>query len=182
LDALRAALVEDPHDAVHAREAWAILVCGLPVGEVALDDELLCDLIQVVDTAACELQAAGLHLLFQSDRSVLAAVAVGDDAQRDRLFTLATRLHAQLRGRPDRDERVDIAVCVHRDNATIREFGRDCEITGGAVADVERWAARLAHGGAYATPAAIGGPESPTDSGDGEPDAGRLIPLPESHQ
>lgn len=192
LAALRAAVTQS--DGVEQQsEAWAIYVRGCYPTELELSDELLYSLLDVVDISAFELQSAGLQLLFQTDHSLLAAVAdQGDDRSREHLFELASRLYDTLQQRTGADDTVHVAIGVHRDKAATREFGKDSEITGGAIANIQRWAAPSPPPGVYVTRKAISsaeagvhdspdtGPSDPGDTGehgDPDPDTEPFIPL-----
>ena len=163
LAALQAAVHDSSQAVQHQSDAWAIYVLGSYPEGLQMDDDLLGDLVEIVDIAAYELQEAGLQVMFQTDQSLLAVAGADSDDTRSRLFALAIRLYELLLQRAHADERVQLLICIHRDKAATRELGRETEITGGSIVDVEGWAPGPRSPGLYATRAATDQPDDSSD-------------------
>jgi eukaryotic-like serine/threonine-protein kinase len=106
-----------------------------------LDDDLAEDLGRVLDRAEARLRGAGFVVALTAGMTILAVQNIHDviDAGRARAaaLELAWSLYEELSGRPLADDRVDITLGVHADEAVVREASTP-EIVGGAIAST--WA------------------------------------------
>ncbi|HTN84264.1 MAG TPA: serine/threonine protein kinase, partial [Sorangium sp.] len=144
-----------PGVAVHAEVGAAPEALDLP------DDRLLADLEAILPFVAAELSEAGLSSAAETGNSLLftaerPADAAADAVARRRVVDAALGIFRRLAGRPGRDPRVYVRLCVHAGEMLVGPAG---ELLGGALAEVAGWAPEGTDAGVFASPEAIAGLE-----------------------
>ncbi|MCG8421310.1 MAG: serine/threonine protein kinase [Proteobacteria bacterium] len=151
LDAFRCAVSgESARRAPAMAEAIAIYL-DLRIAETddgdEVDEELLDDLWNIIDTSERTLLNAGLRIALQTETATLAvfltpASRKRADAAMSRMRNLAWGLYEILQNRPTPDPRVHINMCIRRDRALVLATAHDPEGIAGPVLDVRVWAPR----------------------------------------
>ncbi|WP_236644737.1 serine/threonine-protein kinase [Sorangium cellulosum] len=163
LEASRGA--SDAPSGARARPGVAVYaeVGAAPEALDAPDDRLLADLEAILPFVAAELTEAGLSpgaetgssLLFTAERPADAdADADADVEARRRAVDAALRIFRRLEGRPGRDPRVQVRLCLHAGELLLGPSG---ELLGGELAEVGGWAPEGAQAGVFASPEVVAG-------------------------
>jgi len=127
----------------------------------AESDEMLDDVSAVLDLAETTLRDGGWQLALQTGNAILGAkVLPGGDAgaaARAEARRAAMALVADLAARPGAQPDVHVNVCVHVDDAEVRdamEIPGGKEITGGAITSIGTWAPQENVAGLHVSPTA----------------------------
>ncbi|WP_437581484.1 serine/threonine-protein kinase [Sorangium sp. So ce887] len=125
----------------------------------APDDRLLADLEAILPFVAAELTEAGLSPAAETGNSLLFSAERPDDAADDaearrRAVDAALWIFRRLEGRPGRDPRVQVRLCIHTGELLLGPSG---ELLGGSLAEVGGWAPEGTQEGVFASPEALAG-------------------------
>jgi serine/threonine-protein kinase len=141
------------------------------------DDALAEDLGRVLDHAEARLRGAGFVVALTAGMTILAIRNIHEivDPWRARAaaLELASSLHDELEQRPEADDRIDITLGIHADEAVVRAAATP-EIVGGAIAST--WALPDGVRGLWAKPEVlegVSGYETKASSGGWVPLLGR---------
>ncbi len=160
INALAEAVGKAPVAAKDSARAVAIYVEGRVEAGCDTDDELLDDLMNILDIAERAFQSHALQVPLQTGNAILGALLVAstssEESVRTRAMDVASEIEQALASRPHADDRIDVNLCLHIDDATIRKAEADSEITGGPIVDVGAWAPQQTMDGVCATRETLG--------------------------
>jgi serine/threonine-protein kinase len=157
--------IEGLRDAVGAQRretvsrALGIYVEGRVEDDQEPDDAIIDDLMTVLDTAEQVFERHAFSVPLSTSNSVLGAVVVPEgqlEEYRQRVMDVAAELDQEIAQRPDADDRINVNLCLHVDEATVRMRGDHAEIIGGPIVDIGAWAPRQIIDGVCATPETLG--------------------------
>jgi len=125
------------------------------------DDRLLSDLEAILPFVTAELSEAGLSAAVETGSSLLFTADRPDDPARDeearrRAVGAALAIHRKLEGRPDRDPRVHVRLCLHAGELLATADGA---LVGGGLLEVTAWVPDDADDGVLASPEIVAGLE-----------------------
>lgn len=135
--------------------ALGIYIEGRMTGDGEPDDAIIDDLMGVLDIAEQIFARHSFSVPLSTSNAVLGAVAVPEgqlEACRRQVMDVAAELEHEISLRPDADERVNVNLCLHVDDAVVRPHPDGAEIVGGAIVDIGAWAPKQSIDGVCATP------------------------------
>ena len=160
INALAEAVGKAPVAAKDSARAVAIYVEGRVEVGCDTDDELLDDLMNVLDIAERAFQSHELQVPLQTGNAILGALLVprksSEESARTQAMDVASEIERALASRPHADDRIDVNLCLHIDDATVRKAEAASEITGGPIVDVGAWAPQQTMDGVCATRETLG--------------------------
>lgn len=139
--------------------ALGIYVEGRIEDEQEPDDAIIDDLMNVLDTAEQIFARHGFSVPLSTSNSVLGALAVPEgqlESYRQRVMDVAAELDQEITQRAEADERVNVNLCLHVDDAVVRARAEQAEVIGGPIVDIGAWAPRQTIDGVCATPETLG--------------------------
>jgi len=110
-----------------------------------LDDAIMEDIANVLDTTEEALLSAGFLLPTQTSNAILAIRATTDrlpEVDRADAIAVAEALHRQLAGRGSADPRLHVNISVRAHAAVVRRVEGRIEIVGGPLLATDQWTAR----------------------------------------
>lgn len=136
----------------------------------AFDDELLDDMESIIPQVDAFLGARGYLLAHDNGNSALyvqpvSSTSIGALAHRHTWLTTAAALHREIADRDDRDDRVQVSIYLHIDDAQVD--GED--VRGGALLDLDQWVPGANGDGIFGSSAVLQRPETAQDTAIGYP-------------
>jgi serine/threonine-protein kinase len=145
LDEFRRAVRGDEATGAIDADRTAVGICmEVRTQEDDVDDAMLDDMTNILDSCEAALRAAGFAVAVQTSNVLLGVKPLSNELAKQRvecgeLRELASTLLERLVGRDFADPRVHANVGIHLAGGVFREAADGLEVTGGPILQIEEW-------------------------------------------